>query len=201
MRRKLNINLMSKRLLLLLLSTFLTVGNAYSYSTVDNYFEPYSNEAYPTDEELKNLAIQKNVIDSGELDMEKLLAERNTIIIWLILDRQEKIQLIDAQKKMQEERAGAIIRKSAVYYVDEINGVLWNSINNGDIKEMGNRGLGKIFKTIAIMDGDYDDGRDKVEIFKEWFSEDILEAYKKAHPDRFNELVETREKTIDALGE
>ena len=49
------------------------------------------------------------------------------------------------------------------------------------------KGIGTIFKTIAIMERDYDDGsgRSKVEILKDFLGEEKFEWYKEKYPNKF----------------
>ena len=166
-----------------------------------NYLELYQGQLPPSDEEVVNLAIEKGVLpeDLDTIDKQEELESGNSMTFWLLIERQDKISTTDMLIKMFEAKENVIIRKSATYYVDEINGVLYNSIKNGDIVNFKNKGLGSIFKTIAIMDGDFDNGQDKVELFKEWLGEDILELYRQEHPDKYQKLLEIRQETIENL--
>ncbi len=166
-----------------------------------NFLKNSENKYYPTDDDLKSSAIDEGLIPSNadENYIQEEIKNKNTITFWIAVDRENKISMVNGLKRMFNEQSGVIIRKSAAYYVDEINAILWNSIQNGDIKDTGIKGLGYIFKTIAIMDGDFDNGEDKVKLIKEYVGEDYLEQYKKENPDKYDELIERRQEAINKL--
>jgi hypothetical protein len=189
---------MNKQLLfILILSMIFLTGNAYPHT---GYLKPFQG-ACPTDEEVRDFAIEKGILpeDLDSIDTKKEMEAGNSMVIWLMTDREKKIVIIDAVKQMFQKKEDVIISKSASYYVDEMNGVLYNSIENGDIANFKGRGVGNIFKTIAIMDGDFDNGQDRVELFKEWLGEDILELYREEFPDRYEKLLKIRQETIKKL--
>ena len=177
----------------------LITSTAYPYI---EYFAPHKGSTYPTDEEIVNLAIKKGVLpeDLNTLDVQKELEAGNSLVVWFITNRQDKVATIDMLKNMFELREKVVISKGSEYYVDEINGVLYNSLENGDIADFHKKGLGVIFKTIAIMDGDFDNGQDKVETFKQLLGNDALEVYRQKYPDRYQRVLEVRRETIEALG-
>ena len=84
------------------------------------------------------------------------------------------------------KKDGVIIRLPSEYYVTEITGDIYNSIVNGDIVVME---LGNIFKTIAVMEGDYDNGKDKVAVAKEYMGEDGFRMYQRMYPEKYEKLM------------
>lgn len=179
----------------------LSATNLYSYNKANEYFQPYEGKTYPNDEAVKNLAIEKGVLpkNTEKIDTKKEFDAKNTMTLWLIMDRKDKVELIDSLKGIFKEKEGVIISKPASYYIDEINGVIYNGLNNGDIIDFKNRGIGNIFKTIAVMDGDFNNGKDKIETFKEMLGDKALEAYKTQHPDKYRALLKIRQETIAKL--
>lgn len=179
----------------------LFAANLYPYNKDNGYFQPYKGKTYPSDETVRNLAIEKGVLpkDTESIDTKKEMDAKNTITLWLIMSRKNKVDLIDCIKGIFKEKDGVIISKPASYYIDEINGVLYNSLNNGDIIDFKKRGIGNIFKTIAVMEGDFDNGKDKIETFKELLGDNVLEAYKKHRPDKYKALLKIKQETIEKL--
>jgi tetratricopeptide (TPR) repeat protein len=143
-----------------------------------------------TDKQLQTLAIQKDIIpqEPDEDYIQKAIQQKETIILWLIMDREDKITMIDGLKERYRQN-GITVRYPSSYYVDEINGVIYKSIIKGDKDTVLRKGIGTCFKTIAIMDGDYNDGRDKIEIFIDYLGEEMLEIYKQMYPDKYKRLL------------
>lgn len=178
-------------------------GHSYSFSGSENYLELFRGKVYPSDNELKALAVEMEIIpsDSNASYIDQEIKAKNTITMWMSMDRQRKVNLINKLIKTYKDKSEILIRQSASYYVDEINGVIWNSIKEDGKYEISLKGLGNIFKTIAIMDGDYDDGRNKVQILKEYIGEDWLKEYKENYPERYGKLFEKRQEAIEILSE
>ncbi|MCF7873548.1 MAG: hypothetical protein K9M00_01795 [Candidatus Omnitrophica bacterium] len=116
----------------------------------------------------------------------------NTLIIWLVSPRQYKIDLVDQLKEMNFNKEGATISNPSAYYVDQINNVIYISLKNNQIKGYNKKGIGEIFKTIAIQEGNFNtnDGRNAMEIMRDYWGEEEIEWYKKAYPEKFKALIE-----------
>jgi hypothetical protein len=189
---------MNKQLLfILIVSIILLTGNAYPHMS---YLKPFQGVC-PTDEEVRDFAIEKDILpkDLDSIDIAKELEAGNSMVVWLITQRNNKIATIDMIKKMFQEKERVIIRQSADYYVDEINGVLYNSINSGDLADFKGKGIGIVLKTVAIMDGDFDNGQDKTELLNEWLGESAVEAYREDFPERYERVLQIRSEAIDKL--
>ena len=52
--------------------------------------------------------------------------------------------------------------------------------------------LGNIFKTIAVMEGDYDNGKDKVAVAKEYMGEDGFQMYQRMYPEKYEKQWNTK---------
>lgn len=144
-----------------------------------------------TDDDLKEIAIENGILpkDSDEAFFKGEMEKKNTITAWIIIDHKSKLSIIDNLRDMFKND-GTVIRLSSKYYVTEINGVIYNSILKGDINSATKRGVGNIFKTIAIMEGDYDNGKDKVALAKEHLGEEIFQEYMKIYPEKYKKLLE-----------
>lgn len=149
-----------------------------------------SNEYY-TDRQLIGLALEYGVIpmDVDEAYFKEAAKLKNSIINWIGSSRSFKVEMVDYLKKSFLTKSEVVIKNPSEYYVDEINGVIYNSIKN-DGKSTARDGVGIIFRTIALMEGDYDDGGSKVEALKEYLGDGAFERYKINHPEKYQYLVE-----------
>ena len=175
--------------LLSILIIFLTAcSNAYPSQSTP-WFR--SNEHY-TDQQLKELAIEYNVIpeETDESYLQTQKEGRKTITIWILSERKEKVATIDSVKKMFLEKKSIIIKNPTEYYVNEINNVIYNSAKNDKYFITTKEGIGVIFRTIALQEGDFDNGKGKIETLREYMGEDKFEWYKETYPEKYQFLVE-----------
>ena len=180
-----------KQLLTSLLILFLLLSPAYASITI------YGDATYiPNDEELKATAINSGFIpeDTGDEFIQKKIQAQETVIAWILFEREWKLAVVEQTKKLFKEEDNAELKFPNSFYVDTINGILWNMIANGRTDELNPRGLGLIMKSIAIMDGDWNvnDGRTPLEIAQDYYGEDI-ELIKEHFPEKYEKLVEMSE--------
>jgi len=151
----------------------------------------YFSEEKISDQQLKDLAVEKLYIpyDADKAYNKSELDQKNTVSIWIMMERKKKIELIDTLKKMWLEKENTVIRLPASHYVDELNGVIYNNLSRENGFEELRRGLGAMFKTIALMDGDYDNGKSMVETLRNYSGEDLFEYFKVNFPDKYEKLV------------
>lgn len=182
---------MNSLLLPILISILILCGNVYPYDVTPKT----SYDEYYTDEGLRELAIEKGVIpkDADHAYFKEQLAQQNSVTTWILIERKSKIQTVNQLKKMFLEKNGVKIKKPSGYYVDEINGVIYNSTKGDEYFSTAKKGVGIIFKTIAIQEGDCDpsDGRSKVEILRDFFGE-RFEWYKKTFPEKYEYLIKLK---------
>jgi len=175
-------------LLSILISILILCGNVYPYGVTPRI----SDGEYYTDKALKELAIKKGVIPEGAdaVYFKEQLAQQNSVTAWILVEREGKIQTVDKLKSMFLEQKSVKINKPSEYYVDEINGVIYNSTKGDEYFSTAKKGVGIIFRTIAIQEGDYTpgDGRSKVVILKDFFGE-RFEWYKKTFPAKYEYLI------------
>lgn len=151
----------------------------------------YFSEEQVTDQQLKDLAVEKLFVpyNSDRAYFENELKQKHTITIWIISQRNQKIELIDALRKIFLEKEDAIIRQPSSYYVDGLNRVIYNTLSGengfGDL----NKGLGAMFKSIALMDGDFDNGKSTAETLKSYSGEELFEYFKENYPDKYENLI------------
>ena len=172
---------------------FSSLINLNSIQVLDTFSISFKDE-YHTEEQLRTLAIKKGIIpaEPDKKYLKKQIEQKNTIILWLLMNRQEKIKMIDALKNMFLAREGIKIKRESEYYVDQINNVLYKSLLNDEAFVKEKKGIGVLLKTIAVMEGDYDDGsgRSKVEILKDFLGEEQFEWYKEKYPHKLKYLQE-----------
>ncbi len=104
------------------------------------------------------LAYSETVQHSGEL--------------WDDVSKEMKIKIIESIIKQFKDEKGVIIKKPAEYYVDEIDALRAEDPKAKDYP------VGLIFRTIAIMAYDFDEGIDKEQTLKNWLGEERYEMYK-----------------------
>lgn len=97
--------------------------------------------------------------------------------------------MVDYLKESFMIKSGVVIKNPSEYYVDEINGVIYNSIEN-DGKSTARNGVGIIFRTIALMEGDYGNGGSKIEALREYLGTERFEEYKRMYLEKYQYLVE-----------
>jgi len=174
--------------LLILILLLISCNNAYP-SQITPWFR---NNEHCTDHQLKTLAIEYGVIpeNADEAYLQTQKEEKKTITIWILLEHKKKVALIDNLKKMFLEEKSVIIKNPTEYYVDEINGVIYNSTKGDKHFSTSKEGVGIIFKTIALQEGDFDNGESKVKALRESLGEEKFEWYKKEFPEKYQFLVE-----------
>ncbi|RKY87520.1 hypothetical protein DRQ11_06030 [candidate division KSB1 bacterium] len=165
-----------KPLFLFILSLFLTLP-VFPYFSIKGI--SYNlNEEFVTDSQLRQIAIEKGIVPSNtdEEYLKSKIQEKDTIVCWILIDKENKINIINKVKRNFKEK-GVIIEKPASYYIKWINSVIYDSIFNNQINNLKKVGVGMIFKTLAAAFGDYEDGsrRSKVEILKDYLGEERFE--------------------------
>lgn len=181
-----------------LLASFLLVllmvcGNVYPQSQSQS-----SEGIFPatySDEQLWELAVQKGVIppDPDQAYFDNVIEENDSGKTWILIAREVKIRFAEEYMKVFKEEEGATFRKPPEYYVDKVSTALCSDIINGTSSWEGPDVL-RLFKTIAVMEGDFDVGKGKVETLKEWLGEKGFEWYKEEFPEKYQEFVESDSK-------
>ncbi len=151
----------------------------------------YFSQNKITDQQLEDLAIRKLFIPYNHDDAyyKSELERKNTIPMWISADRSKKIGLIDGVKKAYLEEKHAVIKLPASYYVDEINGVLYSCLESGDYSDDLQKGIGVMFKTIALLDGDFDNGESLIKTLRKYAGEELFMLFKDSYPDKYYKLI------------
>jgi len=94
----------------------------------------------------------------------------NTAAIWDSINVEQKIGIITGLIGMHKE-SGTVIKKEPEFYVEEIELI---RVEN---PEMYVKGIGVVFKALAIMYSDYGNGQDPNELIKQTLSKEDYERY------------------------
>jgi len=105
---------------------------------------------------------------------------------WMAKDDDFKHKLVKAYINAANED-NVKMRLSVDYYVKEIDLLIQQSIKNGEQAGLDNS-FGIALKTIAIMEGDFDNGKNKLELAKEFMGPIVFEDFMKRHPDKYKKL-------------
>lgn len=170
---------------------FLTAQPNFVYAYVDDieFLITSESEWRPDGNDLRELAVKKGIIQSdyGQVNYETALQAKETISIWIMAPREDKEKII--QHLMDKfSQNGVEFRQPVSYYVNAINGVLYQSLILDNIFSMQKKGIGTIFKTVAILDGDFDNGQDKRTVLFDHCGPDIFKQYCEKQPLRFERI-------------
>ncbi len=107
---------------------------------------------------------------------------------WMELDSSTKVgvmrEFIEIAKKDK-----VVLRLSAEFYVNALDTMIANAVTNNDLYGL-DRSLGVVIHTIAAMEGDWDNGENKLEHAKKWMGPTNFELFKQAYPEKYNRLLE-----------
>ena len=84
-----------------------------------------------------------------------------------------------------------ILRLPAEYYVKEIDSIIENALQNNDL-ECLNKPLGVLIHTVAAMDGDWDNGENKLKHAKKWMGPGNFMFFKELYPEKYKRLLESK---------
>ncbi|MBN2483977.1 MAG: hypothetical protein JXD21_07250 [Candidatus Omnitrophica bacterium] len=187
---------MNKLKNILLIIGWVVVATANSYAVIDEALPIIEDQSLITSEELKEHAVMYNVIpkETDEVYLHEQIEKGNSVIVWILMSHEQKVLMIDQLKKMSKEKGGVTINYPSGFYVNGINGVLYNSIRGDEVFSDAKKGVGVIFENIALQEGDYDDGsgQSKIEILKKHLGEEMFELYKVWFPERYKALVDSQ---------
>ncbi len=187
--------LKTHRLTAILVIAFLGLsGSTQVYASLPNTTPSiYHHREAVSDEKLRSLAIERKIVpeNADRQYFEDELRKKNSVTMWVLMGKDNKVKTIDAVKALFLKNEGAVVSRSADYYVTEINGVVYNSILKGDISPGDSKGIGVMLKTIAIMDGDYNDGSDKLDLSRKQLGS-YFERFKTDYPEKYRNLLRAK---------
>jgi len=117
---------------------------------------------------------------------------------WSKLPEDRKLAIITGAIQFAR-RDGTEIRLPATYYVAQIDALSRAYASAGN-EEGLDSSVGATFRTIAIMEGDWDDDEGKVEQARRLLGPDLFEHFKVHYPEKYRRLVEIDARTGAAAG-
>ncbi|MEW6271117.1 MAG: hypothetical protein AB1689_17685 [Thermodesulfobacteriota bacterium] len=112
---------------------------------------------------------------------------------WSKLPPEGKLAVITGAIELAR-RDGTEIRLPAAYYVAQID-ALSRAYESAGSEEGLDSSVGATFRTIAIMEGDWDNDEGKVEQARRILGPEDFEQFKARYPDKYRRLVEIDEAT------
>lgn len=107
---------------------------------------------------------------------------------WTQLDPAKKLAVITVA--IQDEAANKVfIRLPPGHYVEALDELAANTVANGNGGDLDSQSVGVTFKTIAVMDCDWDNGRDRLEFAKQLMGPKIFAVFQDGYPDKYKRLV------------
>ncbi len=147
------------------------------------FFLTFNVYALPPKLELDNLPIEREAKhyenkEYNTLDKYKqayLEGKCSSVWMWMHMDEENKRDFIHNLRQTFEEKDNVLIKKPTDYYVKMIDKVVESAPQAASLK------LGAIFKTIVIIEYDFDEGIDKDKTAKQWLGEyyEKLKEYRK----------------------
>ena len=144
----------------------------------------YGSLNYKSEEEINKIYIIKkiNYYHSGH-------SYEFTLDVWKTLkQKQKEVAIKDAISLYKSDNV--IISLSVDYYVRELDAMYMNYIHNRDKNGMGKIAISVSFPTIAAMEGDWNDGDNKVSHAMDWMGPNIFNEFKRLFPIKYNKLLE-----------
>jgi len=134
--------------ILLLSSSAWATPNKIKWDKLSDYKpKHYENKEYKTYEEYVE------AVEQGKC---------SSMWLWMHVDKKKKIEIIDTLKSMLKEKSNVIVTQPAEFYIERIDDMAENDT------QVKNFTLGAVFKAIAIIEYDYDEGIDKDKTAKKW---------------------------------
>ena len=110
---------------------------------------------------------------------------------WISLSQEMKNALVERFIQIENDEGGVILKLPASYYAKEINNLVQTYITTKN-EEGLNTSIGVTLHTIAAMEGDWDNGENKLEHAKKWMGEEYFEFFKENYPEKYKRLIENK---------
>lgn len=107
---------------------------------------------------------------------------------WGSLSDAQKNQIL-AQVIDRAREQGTFIHLHAAYYVAQLDALRRTYVRTGNESGL-DASVGLTFKTIAVMEGDWDNGQGRVEQARALLGPEVFEEFKRLHPDKYRHLIE-----------
>ncbi len=144
---------------------------------------------YPSDQEVIETAVTMGFLKPDLSDPYVAEETASAWKVWIVRTREEKRALIKEMKSTFAQADNAVILKSDEHYVDEINIRIQNVLEEANLDYFDTITVPTLFKSLAIIEGDYNDGRTKpLQLIRNWFGETGIEQMKERFPERYEQL-------------
>lgn len=111
-----------------------------------------------------------------------------TLETWRKQEYAFKLALVKAVFNVAQ-KDNVTVRLPREYYVSEIDHLIENMIKNRDESAL-KTSTGVALKAIAVMDCDWDNGKDRLTFAHEFLGEAIFSVFRKDYPEKYQKLVE-----------
>jgi len=162
-------------LIILSYSTVFILLSTIAHASVTHSPKSLSESAIISQSDLKGIKQYENK-EYKTLDEYKQAyykGKASSMWLWMHMDRDNKITTINELRERFLRLEGATIREPAEYYVQKVDEVV------ADDPQAKNYHLKIVFRTLAVMSYDFDEGIDKEETAKRYLGP-IYPAFKKA---------------------
>ncbi len=109
-----------------------------------------------------------------------------TLKNWTGLDSPSKVSVINGVIRRAKEDS-IILRLPAEYYVKEIDSMATRATEKDDPQGLA-APVGTIIHTLAAMEGDWDNGEDRLAHARKWMGPDDFEFFRQHYPDKYTRL-------------
>ena len=108
---------------------------------------------------------------------------------WRALSPEMKLPLMEALISMARQRDSITIRLSAEYYVRELDALINRYVETNN-QEALKGSVAIAWKTIVVMEGDWDNGEDPLDYAQKFMGKDLLDTFRKIYPEKYQHLVD-----------
>lgn len=159
-----------------------------------------SSWQYPSDSDVVDTAVETGFLKPDLSDRYIPDDNASSWKVWIVHSRKEKRELVRQMKQTFASADAAVILKADEHYVDEINIRIQNVLQEGNLDYFNKITVPTLFKSLAIIEGDYNDGRTQpLQLIRNWFGETGIEQMKERFPERYEQLL-LREQDAKAKG-
>lgn len=140
-------------------------------------------------QELREAAAASQVIPSeiSPSDRQYWQSEGKSVLIWIASTPENNLNLLEGVIRIHQLN-DIKIENDAVYYAEKINLIILQAMQEGSLSRVEERGIIDLFRAVAILSGDYGDGRKKIEVVQDYLGDKVFLEYKKNYPSQYRKL-------------
>jgi hypothetical protein len=118
-----------------------------------------------------------------------------TVRNWMALDSNARLNVMKLFIEMAKEYK-VILRLPAEYYVKELDLMILNAFQKDGLEGLDSA-AGVVIHTIAAMEGDWDNGENKLEHAKKWMGLKQFELFKERYPEKHRRLERASSNSVE----